>query len=94
VIEVTIDGVQAPIEEVDGVKTITVPAGATFQIDASQAVATNPALTLSWDMGDGQPPLTGPVIQYSYAQPGTYPVVVTVSDGEGNAQTNWQVVVQ
>jgi hypothetical protein len=45
-------------------------------------------------MGDGQPPLTGPVIQYSYAQPGTYPVVVTVSDGEGNAQTNWQVVVQ
>jgi PKD repeat protein len=94
VIEVTIDGVQAPIEEVNGVKTITVPAGATFQIDASQAVATNPALTLSWDMGDGQPPLTGPVIQYSYAQPGTYPVVVTVSDGEGNAQTNWQVVVQ
>ncbi len=94
VIEVTIDGAQVPIEEVDGVKTITVPTGVIFQIDASQAVATNPALTLSWDMGDGQPPLTGPVIQYSYAQPGTYPVTVTVSDGEGSAQTTWQVIVQ
>ena len=90
----TINGEPVPVKEVNGVKTITVPARAVFQIDASEAIAANPALTLSWDMGDGQPPLTGPVTQYSYAQPGTYPVTVTASDGESSVQTNWQVTVQ
>ena len=94
VILVTIDGQPVPVQEVNGVKTIMVPAGTVFQIDASEVAAANPNLTFSWDMGDGLPPLAGPVIEYSYPQPGSYTVVVTVSDGEGSAQTEWQVIVQ
>jgi len=93
-IKVTAGGAPIPVTEVNGVPTIQVAADVTFQIDASTVAASNPGLTFAWDMGDGQPPLSGPVIEYSYSQSGAYSVTVTLDNGEESMDTVWQVIVQ
>jgi len=58
---------------VDSQSTITFDAGRSVDADGD-------ALIYSWDFGDGST-ATGPVAVHTYAEGGTYPVVLTVNDG-------------
>jgi len=53
----------------------------TFSAAASD-VAGDP-VSYSWDPGDGSPALTGTPASHTYADSGSYPVTLTVSDGDG-----------
>jgi large repetitive protein len=56
----------------------------TVTFDGSgSADADGDALTYRWDFGDGSPPEAGGVVTHSYAEGGSYPVVLTVDDGTG-----------
>ena len=52
----------------------------------ASADADGDALVYSWDFGDGSPPAGGVRATHTYAEGGTYPVVLTVDDGTGLAQ--------
>ncbi len=55
-----------------------------ISFDASaSADADGDALVYSWDFGDGSPPGAGVRTTHSYAEGGSYPVVLTVDDGTG-----------
>jgi len=43
-----------------------------------------PPYTFSWDFGDGSTPMQGPSPCHTYANAGSYPVVMTVKDSLGN----------
>ena len=45
---------------------------------------------LSWDFGDGSPAGVGTDVTHTYAASGTYPVVLTVTDGGGLTHTSTQ----
>ena len=67
------------------------PNGATpFTVEAS-VIATdneNDRLTYIWKIGDETQETTEPRLSYTIDQQGEYPVSVTVSDGEGQAESN------
>jgi PKD repeat protein len=50
---------------------------------SASADADGDALTYVWDFGDGTPPGAGAVVTHTYAEGGSYPVTLTVSDGTG-----------
>ena len=59
-------------------------ASTVIAFDASaSADADGDPLVYSWDFGDGSPPGAGVRTTHSYAEGGTYPVVLTVDDGTG-----------
>ncbi len=40
-----------------------------------------------WNFGDGSPDIAGNPVTYSYSQPGTYPITLTVTDDDGASNT-------
>ena len=59
------------------------------------AVPTNSPLSLSWTWGDGSPVETGPELSrpHTYAAPGTYRVILTVTNDSGGSTVATNVVV-
>jgi large repetitive protein len=56
----------------------------TVAFDGSgSADADGDALTYRWDFGDGSPAGAGALVTHTYAEGGSYPVVLTVDDGTG-----------
>lgn len=54
------------------------------------AIATDPgndALTYQWNFGDNSAPLTGQTVSHTYADNGTYPVILTVTDSNNGSIT-------
>jgi len=45
----------------------------------------NDILTFSWDVGDGSPPRVGPFLDHTFPDSGTWPVTLTVTDGDGGS---------
>ena len=65
----------------------TAIAGATEVVfTATVSVASGGALTVSWDLGDGQK-ASGASVVHVYATEGVFPVSVTVTDGAGGVTT-------
>ncbi|MFH1943478.1 MAG: PKD domain-containing protein [bacterium] len=61
---------------------------ATVQFSGStSADADGDPLTYIWDFGDGTAPATGVTVLHTYAQSGSYPVVLTIDDGTGLANS-------
>lgn len=56
-------------------------------VDFDASGSNGPIVTYAWDFGDSTlvTKTTGPTVSHSYAKPGTYLVILTVSDGSGNA---------
>jgi PKD repeat protein len=81
------------------VAQITGPAsglvGETLTFDGSGSSDPDGAITAyAWDFGDGTS-ASGPAVQHSYAAPGTYTVVLTVTDEGGlSGQASWSVVIE
>jgi PKD repeat protein len=44
-------------------------------------------VSYTWDFGDGSPAATGVTTSHPYAAPGTYTVVLTIVDSEGETAT-------
>ena len=71
-----------PVALVDVVRK-TCP-GSVVEFDASRSFDPDGGpIAYSWDFGDGNT-ATGPVVSHSYAEPGTYRPVLTVSDASGS----------
>ncbi|MEA3368161.1 MAG: PKD domain-containing protein, partial [Planctomycetota bacterium] len=63
---------------------------------AYTATATDPGddvLTYTWDFDDDTEPVTGQDVTHAFAEPGTYGVVVAVSDGQDETSDGFKVVV-
>lgn len=59
-----------------------VSCGRTVEFDGSQSTdADGDPLSYYWDFGDGSAIKTGQHVRHTYAQSGTYPVILTVDDG-------------
>jgi DNA-binding beta-propeller fold protein YncE len=60
-----------------------------FDASASTSTPSGGALTYTWDFGDGSPLFvtTSPTTTYVYANPGIYPVTLTVTDSLGTSTT-------
>ena len=70
-----------------------VSSGTTITFDGTRSVdADGDALAYSWDFGDGQT-ATGPVVTHTYAEGGTYPVVLLVNDGTRLANATGRVAI-
>jgi PKD repeat protein len=54
-----------------------------FNASASSAVSGRTIVSYVWDFGDGAPAATGVTTSHSYGAVGTYTVVLTVTDSEG-----------
>ncbi len=65
-----------------GADIVTSDTTVTFD-GAGSADADGDALTYRWDFGDGSPAGAGAAVTHSYAEGGSYPVVLTVDDGTG-----------
>jgi DNA-binding beta-propeller fold protein YncE len=63
------------------------PAGSATQFDASGSDAvSSPIATYHWDYGDGtSAELSGPIAVHTYTAPGTYDVVLTLTDEAGTS---------
>ncbi|GAA1828210.1 PKD domain-containing protein [Agromyces salentinus] len=60
------------------------PTGLDVRVDASTSSDAEGAIaSYSWAWGDGAAPGNGAVANHTYAQGGTYPVTLTVTDGQG-----------
>ena len=68
-----------------GADIVTSDTTVTFDGSGS-ADADGDALTYRWDFGDGSPAGAGAAVTHTYAEGGTYPVVLTVDDGTGLRQ--------
>jgi hypothetical protein len=79
---------QPPIAEIVVVpgQTIGVANATTFSFHASASDPDGTVKSYSWDFGDGASG-SGATAQHRYASPGTFDVRLTVSDGDGAAQT-------
>ncbi|HYG74204.1 MAG TPA: LamG-like jellyroll fold domain-containing protein [Planctomycetota bacterium] len=67
--------------------------GLPFSFDASASTdPENEALTYSWNFGDGTSPLNGPTVSHIFAQPGTYTVVLTVTDASGVSSQSTRII--
>jgi len=61
------------------------PSPVTFTVNA-KLLGYSDTLTYTWDMGNGATVPNKNKVYYTYIQPGTFPVSVTVSDSKGNTQ--------
>ena len=52
-----------------------------------------PGATFAWDFGDGAVSNVGPATLYTYDEPGTYTVTLTVIDATGTDATSVTVTV-
>ncbi|HLX62879.1 MAG TPA: PKD domain-containing protein [Planctomycetota bacterium] len=67
-------------------------AGQPIVLSAAATDADGDALTYTWILGDGST-FSGPTLSKTYANPGTYTIAVTVSDGQLNATASVIVTV-
>jgi len=66
----------------------------TVRLDASaSADADGDGLSYRWDFGDGSPGADGMRVTHTFAEGGTYPVVLTVDDGTGLANSRDRTAV-
>ncbi len=84
---------QPPVAQITGPASGLV--GETLTFDGSGSSDPDGAITAyAWDFGDGTS-ASGPAVQHSYAAPGTYTVVLTVTDEGGlSGQASWSVVIE
>lgn len=84
--KVVVTGIQPPLivspanaspNPANGGQTVT------FTVSATDPNAS--PLSYSWDFGDGSTDTSGPMVTHVYTAAGTYPVVVTVTDGLGGS---------
>ena len=90
--QVTVD---APPSAAFAVTTDNPVAGGPVSFDGTGSSETNGSIvSYSWDFGDGSSPGTGTTPSHTYATPGAYTVVLTVTDQDGyTAQISHSVVV-
>ncbi len=48
-------------------------------------------LSYAWDFGDGSPKVQGARVRHTFVKPGSYPVILTVDDGQGLANSQHAV---
>lgn len=85
---------------ITGTVTVTAPPVAAFNFDTVCVgstttftdVSTGSPSTWFWDFGDGNNSTTGPIVQHTYANAGTYLVSVIVSGGNGCTDQTFNVV--
>src|SRR5258708_10263199 len=46
-----------------------------------------PESKVTWDFGDGTPPLTGAAVSHVFARAGVYTIVETITDKDGQSRT-------
>ena len=63
----------------------------TIEFDATSSTDDGSIIDWSWDFGDGNTG-SGELTSHTYAEPGIYTVVLTVTDDEGATDTNTQTV--
>jgi len=66
--------------------TLIVGGSEDLTFDASESVDNEAITAYSWNFGDGEY-AEGPVVVHSYLYPGTYNVVLTVTDNDGDQST-------
>ena len=64
---------------------VTLEPGVNVTFDASSSVATTPSF--AWDLGDGNTSHNA-TVEHAYAEPGTFRVVLTVTDGDNRTATS------
>jgi PKD repeat protein len=96
-LSVTVHNVPPTIDALVGDSAVVVGETAFFVGSASDVAGPADPLTWSWSWGDGSPDETGldlTAVSHDYAAPGTFPVTVSVSDGDGGtAVQGFEVVV-
>jgi large repetitive protein len=88
---VTVNNVAPTITSLNGDLQIIEGKPATFTATATDAGADT--LTYGWNFGDGSALVTGPTLQHTFADNGTYAVILTVTDDDG-ASTSQTLNVQ
>lgn len=79
----------------DAGKNQTVVQGSPVFLNASKTISTGTDATYSWTFTDGTPQtLTGQVANYTFVNPGTYNILLTVQDSLGNGTATTTVTVQ
>lgn len=61
--------------------------GQAITFSASASDVSGDPLSYSWDPGDSSPALAGAGVSHTYADSGSYPVTLTVTDGDGGEAT-------
>ena len=80
---VTVNVANVPPQDV---QLSVAPGGVEGEALVFTATATDPgddALSMTWSFGDGTPRVTAPTTTYAYGTEGTYPIELTVYDGDG-----------
>ncbi len=72
----------------DGVAPLTVTLSATASYDPEGLPLTN----YEWQLGDGSPPVSGPVYTHTYNALGRLPVRLTITDASGQQHTVTQII--
>jgi PKD repeat protein len=88
---VTVEDTTPP--DVPAVPNRTVDEDVPVAFDASGTTDEGTVASYEWAFGDGSANATGATVSHTYAQPGTYVVVLTVTDGAGNVARERATVV-
>ncbi|MCP4357946.1 MAG: PKD domain-containing protein, partial [Chloroflexi bacterium] len=85
---------QPPIAAINGPDLGEVNESLTFDGSASQPGSGGPIVRYQWEFGDGNSDGSGPVVNYTYAAPGSFTVKLTVKDEQGvTGMTEWPVQI-
>jgi PKD repeat protein/disulfide oxidoreductase YuzD len=83
---VTVKNVAPTITNLTGPITLNEGQIATYSATATDP-GTSDTLIYTWNFGSGTVPVTGQSVTHTFADNGTYPVVLTVTDKDGSATT-------
>lgn len=84
--EIVVLGETRPVAHIDA--PTQVATGQLFDLSAAESRGDRALTTFSWDLdGDGTEDVTGESVSHSYASEGAYLVTLTVTDAQGNSDT-------